>query len=503
MDSQKPHFCKILLGLGIHLSILRFPRNFIRKHGEIASPVQLKVADGCTFRVEVKRKGGELCMVNWRQFAEQYSLKHGHFLLFEYQGGSIFRVFIFDPSATEIEYGNYNQEAEAEEEENSGERLNQKPTFVQDRIRRSMQHIETEHGKPNKENDQEENSADRLNETNQEAGDSQSVEMGVEGLNHINQEEEADHEDYDSVEILNQTPRDSKSENKCLRRSKRRKTASDKNKYVSEDVSDNDSVEILNQTPRESKMGNKRPEDQERGVNASAEMLRTEKKCCLLQKRRKTTSDKNKTDSEDVSSDEGDKGNSNSTDNPSFVVEMQPSYIDPGYKLILPIDFIKYLPNKTGNVTLCTMDGRNILKCNGSCCSMLPLTSHEKATALLRAKDFGSDYPYFKVVMQPAYLGRGRWRLYIPNKFVKENMDKEKNKVILQVSDGKTWDVDFSVLAVPSGQQKPQISGKNWRKFADHNKLHVGDVCVFELIDHTNEGDSIFKVSIFYSSKVK
>ncbi|OMO71608.1 hypothetical protein CCACVL1_18133 [Corchorus capsularis] len=66
------------------------------------------------------------------------------------------------------------------------------------------------------------NSADRLNESNQEAGDSQSVEMGVEGLNHINQDqEEADHQDNDSFEILNQTPPESKSENKCLRRSNR------------------------------------------------------------------------------------------------------------------------------------------------------------------------------------------------------------------------------------------------------------------------------------------
>ncbi|OMO71612.1 hypothetical protein CCACVL1_18130 [Corchorus capsularis] len=123
-----------------------------------------------------------------------------------------------------------------------------KPPFLQDRIRRSMQHFETEHGKPNKENDQEEetNSADRLNEINQEAGDSQSVEMGVEGLNHINQEEEADHQDNDSFEILNQTPPESKSESKCLRRS-------NKNKKVAEDVSGNLSLEILNQTPLESK----------------------------------------------------------------------------------------------------------------------------------------------------------------------------------------------------------------------------------------------------------
>ncbi|OMO81121.1 hypothetical protein COLO4_23752 [Corchorus olitorius] len=342
--------------------------------------------------------------------------------------------------------------------------------------------LETERENPNKENDQEENSADRLNQINQEAGDSQSVQMGVEGLNHINQEEEADHQANGSVEIMNQTPpSESKTEKKCLRRSKRTKTASDKNKNVPEDVSDNDSVEIMN---HESKMGKKRQRE-EHGLNASAKKLnqtplksKTEKKSRLRKKQRKTTSDKNKI-SDEVN------GNSTplqqaaafQTDNPFFVVEMQPSYINPGYILALPIDFItKHLPNSTGNVTFCAVDGKewnaryfayktnnkysrasisngwhvfvrdNELKPGDACvfeltdqstddditlnvviyrvkedsnCSsssgamkssaIQPLTSHEKATALLRASQFESINPHFKVVMQPAYLKK--WRL--------------------------------------------------------------------------------------------
>ncbi|OMP05598.1 hypothetical protein COLO4_08726 [Corchorus olitorius] len=53
----------------------RFPGEFIRKHGEIASPVELKVADGgCRFQVEVKRIGGELCMITPQKRQEE---EHG------------------------------------------------------------------------------------------------------------------------------------------------------------------------------------------------------------------------------------------------------------------------------------------------------------------------------------------------------------------------------------------------------------------------------------------
>ncbi|XP_056175461.1 B3 domain-containing transcription factor VRN1-like [Syzygium oleosum] len=40
----------------------------------------------------------------WRKFMEHYSIDHGHLIVFKYEGDSIFRVIIFDKSASEIDY---------------------------------------------------------------------------------------------------------------------------------------------------------------------------------------------------------------------------------------------------------------------------------------------------------------------------------------------------------------------------------------------------------------
>ncbi|XVF15648.1 hypothetical protein REPUB_Repub09cG0172600 [Reevesia pubescens] len=124
--------------------------------------------------------------------------------------------------------------------------------------------------------------------------------------------------------------------------------------------------------------------------------------------------------------------------------------------------------------------------------STLPLTSHEKAIAIQRARDFKSENPFFKVVMQPAYLKYG-CSVNIPYKFVKTYLDEKEDQVILQVSDGRNWIVKFSVNVVTSGQHKAKFS-HTWKDFARDNNLEVGDVCVFELI---NRNETSFKVSIF------
>ena len=70
----------------------------------------------------------------------------------------------------------------------------------------------------------------------------------------------------------------------------------------------------------------------------------------------------------------------------------------------------------------------------------------------------------------------------IPYKFTKRYLDEKKDQVTLQVSDGRTWIVKFSVNVVSSGQHKAKFS-HTWKNFARDNNLEVGDVCVFELIN--------------------
>lgn len=84
----------------------RFPRKFVTKYGDsLSSPVLLMVPSGSTWHVELIKSDGDVWLQNgWKEFAEHYSLKHGHFLVFKYQGDCNFQVLIFDMSASEIEY---------------------------------------------------------------------------------------------------------------------------------------------------------------------------------------------------------------------------------------------------------------------------------------------------------------------------------------------------------------------------------------------------------------
>ncbi|KAF8015537.1 hypothetical protein BT93_H1150 [Corymbia citriodora subsp. variegata] len=60
------------------------------------------------FEVELLRgNNGAFLQRRWPNFVKHYVIKHGHFLVFGYEGGSTFHVVIFDKikkSATEIEY---------------------------------------------------------------------------------------------------------------------------------------------------------------------------------------------------------------------------------------------------------------------------------------------------------------------------------------------------------------------------------------------------------------
>ncbi|XP_054810319.1 B3 domain-containing transcription factor VRN1-like isoform X2 [Prosopis cineraria] len=118
-----------------------------------------------------------------------------------------------------------------------------------------------------------------------------------------------------------------------------------------------------------------------------------------------------------------------------------------------------------------------------------PLTCAEKDRALQRVNTFTSKNPYFKIVMQPAYI---KSCLCVPAKFVKQYLKKKKEgTVLLRVSDGRTWRVECS------GEERKQYKFRlrsGWSSFSKDNNLKVGDVCVFEL---TNTTDISFLVHVF------
>ncbi|KAK4603642.1 hypothetical protein RGQ29_012235 [Quercus rubra] len=118
------------------------------------------------------------------------------------------------------------------------------------------------------------------------------------------------------------------------------------------------------------------------------------------------------------------------------------------------------------------------------------LSASEKDRALQRVRAFESKNPFFMVVMQPSYIYPGN-SLSISSSFAKKYMRKMSGEfVILRSFNGGTWSVKLSFYEAQTNAKFRQ----GWRKFARDNKLKVGDVCIFELI---NGVEVAFKVSIF------
>ena len=86
------------------------PKRFVSRYGKNLSNIMfLKVPSGAVWQVGLKRGDGEVWLDGgWREFVEYYSIGYGHFLVFRYEGNSIFHVLIFDRTASEIEYPSTN-----------------------------------------------------------------------------------------------------------------------------------------------------------------------------------------------------------------------------------------------------------------------------------------------------------------------------------------------------------------------------------------------------------
>ncbi|PON54051.1 B3 DNA binding domain containing protein [Parasponia andersonii] len=118
------------------------------------------------------------------------------------------------------------------------------------------------------------------------------------------------------------------------------------------------------------------------------------------------------------------------------------------------------------------------------------LDRRERLAALQRTCGFGSELPFFKVVMQPYYV-LGKF-LSIPANFENIYLKNRSDNVILKVPNGeKTWPVKY-VFGVQK-RTAPRFR-RGWKAFAQDNNLKVGDVCVFILL---KEIKFSFEVVIF------
>ncbi|KAL3725928.1 hypothetical protein ACJRO7_030896 [Eucalyptus globulus] len=122
-ESQTPHFFKIVLSDALQNGRLGIPKKFVRKYGSSLSDlVFLHLASGDVWEVELLRgNDGAFLRRGWPDFVKHYAIEHGHFLVFRYEGGSAFRVVIFDKSATEIKYPLISENDDPRMEEDVGD----------------------------------------------------------------------------------------------------------------------------------------------------------------------------------------------------------------------------------------------------------------------------------------------------------------------------------------------------------------------------------------------
>ena len=77
----------------------------------------LKLPNGAEWKVELTEGDGEVWLQKgWLEFVKYYSVKQGNFMVFRYEGNSVFYVLIFDESATEIDYRSDGEEGKLDEE---------------------------------------------------------------------------------------------------------------------------------------------------------------------------------------------------------------------------------------------------------------------------------------------------------------------------------------------------------------------------------------------------
>ncbi|KAK3002807.1 hypothetical protein RJ639_019373 [Escallonia herrerae] len=101
-----PHFFKIIDRDIVQDQRLRLPRKFVSEYGNtLSDTVFLDVPIGAKWEVGLVKSDGDVWLWDgWKEFVSRCSIGLWHFLVFRYEGNSIFHIIICDMSASEIEY---------------------------------------------------------------------------------------------------------------------------------------------------------------------------------------------------------------------------------------------------------------------------------------------------------------------------------------------------------------------------------------------------------------
>ncbi|KAE8662877.1 hypothetical protein F3Y22_tig00113124pilonHSYRG00281 [Hibiscus syriacus] len=128
-----------------------------------------------------------------------------------------------------------------------------------------------------------------------------------------------------------------------------------------------------------------------------------------------------------------------------------------------------------------------------SCVQRLTATEKVRSVQIASAfKGSGSGNPVLVMVMQPSYVSEP-YKMFVPSDFARKFLAMHRCNLTLCNSAGKTWPAKY--YSNPDKHQAANIYG-GWRAFVEDNHLCVGDICVFELINHP-ESEFLMKVDIY------
>ncbi|XP_058006817.1 B3 domain-containing transcription factor VRN1 [Hevea brasiliensis] len=470
--ATKPHFFKIILDDTIRSRKLGIPRRFVRRYGsELSSPVFLKVPSGAKWQVQLVKCNGEIWLENgWQEFVEYYSLVFGYFLIFEFEQNCHFNVFVFDKSASEIDYpfnitNAYDEEPNLEEEcpdpeieetENDvgveilGYSLRSPKTKAKSPLPFPQPHkkIKLENPTENTKSHWPTGQSEAKRSKEGMSNEKRSLD-GVAGRKQpLTAEEKAN--------ALHNAGTKFKSGNPYFMIAMQpsylhrlRIPASFMRDYFNKNSG---SVALIT----------------EDGETWSVDFSYT---LC--------------------------NGRASATLRHGWKKFVEENHLEVGdvcvFELInriairFKVGIFRHIKDANSSLSLDAGTSKQLKDEESSCCRQFnPGNSCSKAFgAIEAAKKFTSVNPFFKVIINSCYLENSL--VYVPLNLVAKSTKQGTNKVMLQV-ENRRWSV--KLFRYPA---KAMISD-GWRSFARENSLKVGDVCIFELI--TNEAE-LLKVTIF------
>ncbi|GLU19961.1 hypothetical protein SLE2022_361810 [Rubroshorea leprosula] len=431
---KTPCFFKIILEDTVRDGKMRIPRKFVRRYGHgISSPVVLQDPSGAVWKVGLIKSEGCMWLQNgWKEFAEHYSIKYGHFVVFRYEGNCKFHVIIFDMSASEIEY--------PQTSNSHGEDCDQVEKFRQPKM------------------------------------------------------EEA--EDDISVEILREIPQSRKKRQKsplpCSWPCKKVKTTLTNGITKSSNCSSSLAVKSRGKRvkPKKSLEADTKCDPHKLCAAKESMVLKTNenKNDAPIEILDDLPSQKTVQKSSLCSSRPRKKIRNNPCGNRESTSKLLPLPCHSRYKdtqstrMKLEKSMKKECMDSSmkkygGSLKFSTKDDGTRRKPTQRCkkAKVRPSSSQEERTKAL----FKFKNPFFRLVMQQSYISSDS--LIIQQTFAKKYIGDKHGKVILCRPDLGAWIVKYVFRAKSSGLPKPKFY-HGWKAFVKDNNLKVGDICYFELI---------------------